>query len=402
MKKVSIVFALIAMMLFVYGCGKEDSSPKGNGTPGGTESREGDTGRDEEQPENGGEEQPDTGGGEETPDTGDGEETPDAGGDVTPTDTGLAMTTYKYARAYIEIKCPKGWKKAPSEQDGVVQTMFTPGDDKYGPAEILIAVMSAGGMDYEKFARHLKDQMLRGVEDADFEDRKTKMCGLDAIRSEGTFTLDGKEKKGVTLIIVKDDFGYMIRYINSPGKYDMLKDVPMKMGNSLKFLPRQTEDTGGMPFPMGDLKRRENQDLGCAMAVPEEWTKDEQYGYVSAFDANNKRAAAGISCENVQGNTLQQVVKAGKDHLRNNIEGYEQISEKAVKAGDLDGHMLIYEFVAEGNVKGRSVVAVFVKGNHAYYVECAYTAEGFDKLLPTFKKMIKSFEITGEPRDDGE
>jgi len=90
MKKASMIFALIAMMLFAYGCGKEDSSSKGKETTCGT----GDTCPPEE-----------------IPDTGDDEETPDTGDDVTHTDTGLAMTTYKYARAYcfITIKDSGGY-----------------------------------------------------------------------------------------------------------------------------------------------------------------------------------------------------------------------------------------------------------------------------------------------------
>ena len=61
MKTASIVIALIAMMLFVYGCGEQKSTDSGEGPAGDTAGADNGV-----EPETGGETEPETGGGTET------------------------------------------------------------------------------------------------------------------------------------------------------------------------------------------------------------------------------------------------------------------------------------------------------------------------------------------------
>lgn len=227
MKKVSIVFALIAMMLFVYGCGKEDSSPKGNGTPGGTESREGDTGRDEEQPENGG--------GEETPDTGDGEETPDTGDDAEP--AGTETMKYEFEKGGMVLTIPKDWKVSIEEdaEENLLTASIEPSDGSLGSMEMNVSILATGEVTLEQFVTEVIKELKKQYPDLEPEKEELTVGAIQAIKINGEFKEDGVKYKGTVVLLVKDGFGYTVLYGIPVEEFDKCVNIHKTLYETLEI-----------------------------------------------------------------------------------------------------------------------------------------------------------------------
>ncbi len=244
MKKVSIVFALIAMMLFVYGCGKEDSSPKGKETPGGTEGREGDTGRDEAQPDTGGEEtpdtgdgeeRPDTGDGEETPDTGDGEETPDTGGDVEPAAT--ETMKYEFEKGGMVLTIPKDWEVSIEEdaEENLLTANIRPSDGSLGLMEMNVSILATGEVTLEQFVAEVIKELGKQYPDLEPEKEELAVGAIQAIKINGEFKEDGVEYKGTVVLLVKDGFGYTVLYGIPVEEFDKCVNIHKTLYETLEI-----------------------------------------------------------------------------------------------------------------------------------------------------------------------
>jgi len=153
---------------------------------------------------------------------------------------------------------------------------------------------------------------------------------------------------------------------------------------------------GGFPVPVGELTRTEFEKV-IALKVPKDWTPAaSESGIIinSKPDTKQNKYVAQIilSEDEINGRTLDKIVSDGKDTLKGQVQNYKEISVAAIKAGNLDGKVVTYE---QDTPLGRYRVswAVFVSDKAVFYIFCAYSTTGYDKMAPLFEQIQKSFEV---------
>jgi hypothetical protein len=159
----------------------------------------------------------------------------------------------------------------------------------------------------------------------------------------------------------------------------------------------------GLPVQVGELTRQEFAGL-IALNLPKDWTAAEVPGRIdinSKPDAKGHVAQVMLSAEETAGRALDKVTADAKASLKANVTGYKEISTANITVGNLKGKVVVYEQDTEKSGVYRVSVAIFVTDKYSYYIFCAYSADAYDKMAPTFKQIQESFEVLPEQPADG-
>ncbi|RKY29113.1 MAG: hypothetical protein DRP79_01350 [Planctomycetota bacterium] len=257
MKTAGIVIALIAMMLFAYGCGEQKSADSGKepagDTAGADDAAEAATGGETEpetgggtEPATGGETEPETGGGtepatgggtepatggeteaggEETPDTGGGEERPDTGEGTEP--AGIETVKYEFEKGGMVLTIPKDWKVSIKEdaEENLLTADIKPSDGSLGSMEMNVSILATGEATLEQFVAEVIKELKKEYPDLKPKKDELTVGAMQAVKINGEFKEDGVKYKGAAVLMVKDGFGYIVLYgipIEDFAKYEKI------------------------------------------------------------------------------------------------------------------------------------------------------------------------------------
>lgn len=336
-----------------------------------------------------------------------GEEAEPEGDETKPPECEAATDTYKSEKAGLEIQYPKGWKVDEKDENGLIKIALTPPNNDNGPVEMSVVVVPTENATLAEFTSNIEGQLKAKYADMESTKSETKLNGRPAMLLEATYTDEnGNKKKGSAIFIIQEGFGYACMYKNSVDDYSKCDSAFKAMCESLKIVnkpditskPEEKENqNGGMPFPVGELKRQESEELGIAMKIPEKWEITDN-GVFSKPDANGHKAVLTVDIylsDDKDAKGVMEDVK--KEYDKEQMQDYKVVDEKECNGDNFNGVTLTFDHTANG-LKVRTATTVFVKGKYAYVINCAYTTEGFAVLQPTFEQIVKSFEVIGDPK----
>lgn len=309
--------------------------------------------------------------------------------------------TYDFQKGGVQVPYLKTWKVEEQSNPSSLNLIFSPPDETNGPAKISLEIAPANGKSQDQYAQFTKDGLKQAYPDFQAKpDRAVKVGDVQAVLLEGTYTGEGGVKKqGRALLAVIDDVAYTMVYSNSEEKFSAYTKLHKYMCDNLAI--------GGKPnfaaaeITIGELEKTEVKDFGIALQIPKGWESGWGEGFwqaYSAADPSGHVATITLSLEEASGRDLDKVVEDGKKNLAENVPEYKEISSNtSITAGDLKGSLVIYEQAIQDGAKYRVGVGIFLKDKYVYYIFCAYDASAFNKLQPGFDKILKSFEVTGQP-----